>query len=132
MKHVNDKVLLIDDDAFIRKIYKERLSADGFLVEEAESGKSGLQKIEDGEYDLVLLDMVMPDMTGVDVLKKIRSNEKLAGLHVIVLSALGQEADMKEALEEGANAYIVKDQITPRELVARIKNRKAKNHDEQI
>lgn len=120
-KQSNKKILLIDDDSFIRKIYKERLLADGFLVEEADNGRSGLEKIEDGDYDLVLLDMVMSDMTGVDVLKKIRSNDKLAGLQVIILSALGQESDIKEAMDAGANQYIVKDKTTPRELVDKLK-----------
>lgn len=116
-KQTHKRILIIDDDSFIRKIYSERLSADGFDVEEAENGIQGLGKIEIESFDIVLLDMVMTDMTGVDVLKKIRSNSKFADLLVVVLSALGQEADINEALEAGANEYIVKDKITPRELV---------------
>lgn len=114
---MNKKVLLIDDDSFIRGIYRERLVADGFIVDEADNGRDGLEKINSKKYDFILLDMVMFDMTGVDVLKKIRSNDKFANLPVIVLSALGQEADIKEALDAGANEYIVKDKTTPRELV---------------
>lgn len=116
-KQTHRRILIIDDDPFSRKIYSERLSADGFDVDEAENGIQGLDKIESGEYDAILLDMVMSDMTGVDVLKKIRSNDKLTSLIVVVLSALGQEDDIKEALEAGANEYIVKDKTTPREFV---------------
>ena len=120
-KQIHKQILIIDDDPFIRKIYNERLSADGFIVDEAENGLQGLNKIESGTYDVVLLDMAMSDMSGVDVLKKIRSNDKLTNLIVIVLSALSQEDDMKEALEAGANEYIVKDKTTPRELVNTLK-----------
>jgi len=116
-KQTHKRILIIDDDPFIRKIYNERLSADGFDVEEAESGVTGLIKIESGSYDLVLLDIVMSDMTGVDILKKIRSNDKLTNLIVVVLSALGQEDDIKEVLKAGANEYVVKDKTTPRKLV---------------
>ena len=65
--------------------------------------------------------MAMSDMSGVDVLKKIRSNDKLTNLIVVVLSALSQEGDTKEALAAGANEYIVKDKTTPRELVDTLK-----------
>ena len=116
-KQIHKRILIIDDDPFIRKIYRERLLADGFIVDEAENGIQGLDKIESGEYDVVLLDMIMSDMTGVDILKKIRGNDKLTNLIVVVFSALSQEGDMKEALEAGANEYIVKDKITPREFV---------------
>ena len=116
-KQIHKRILIIDDDPFIRKIYSERLSADGFDVDKAENGVTGLSKIESGNYDLVLLDIVMSDMTGVDVLKKIKSNDKLTNLVVVVLSALGQEDDITEALKAGADEYIVKDKTTPRELV---------------
>ena len=116
-KQIHKRILIIDDDPFIRKIYRERLLADGFIVDEAENGIQGLDKIESGEYDVVLLDMIMSDMTGVDILKKIRGNDKLTNLIVVVFSALSQEGDMKEALEAGANEYIVKDKTTPREFV---------------
>ena len=116
-KQIHKRILIIDDDPFIRKIYRERLLADGFIVDEAENGIQGLDKIESGKYDVVLLDMIMSDMTGVDVLKKIRNNDKLTNLIVVVFSALSQEGDMKEALEAGANEYIVKDKTTPREFV---------------
>ena len=116
-KQIHKRILIIDDDPFIRKIYRERLLADGFIVDEAENGIQGLDKIESGKYDVVLLDMIMSDMTGVDILKKIRGNDKLTNLIVVVFSALSQEGDMKEALEAGANEYIVKDKTTPREFV---------------
>ncbi|HDZ54647.1 MAG TPA: response regulator [Candidatus Nealsonbacteria bacterium] len=122
IKKIKKRILLIDDDSFIRKMYKERLLADGFIVDEAENGRDGLEKVNSGDYDFVLLDVVMPDMTGVEVLKKIRANNKLDTLQVIILSALGQELDIKEALNAGAKEYIVKDKTTPRELVERLRN----------
>lgn len=119
MGKISDKkILIIDDDSFIRKIYKERLTADGFLVDEAEDGSEGLEKIKKGNYDLVLLDMVLPDMSGPEILKKIRSQKKFINLQIIILSALGQEADIKKAMDAGANKYIIKDKTTPQELTA--------------
>ena len=108
-KQIHKRILIIDDDPFIRKIYRERLLADGCSVDEAENGIQGLDKIESGKYDVVLLDMIMSDMTGVDILKKIRGNDKLTNLIVVVFSALSQEGDMKEALEAGSKEDIVKD-----------------------
>lgn len=121
MNKENKKVLLIDDDDFIRKIYKDRLMADSFEVDEAKSGSEGLEKLKTGKYNVVLLDMVMPDMSGVEVIKKIRSNKKLSGLSIVVLSALGQESDIKEAMDAGANLYVIKDKTTPQELSIIIK-----------
>lgn len=121
MDKENKKVLLIDDDDFIRKIYKDRFMADNFEVDEAKSGSEGLEKLKTGKCDVVLLDMVMPDMSGVEVIKKIRSNKNLSGLPIVMLSALGQESDIKEAMDAGASRYVIKDKTTPQELSVIIK-----------
>jgi len=113
----NKKILLVDDDSFIRAMFKKGLEKAGFSVDEAEDVGSGLEKIKSGNFNLVVSDMVLPDATGIDLLKKVRSQGQFANLPIVILSSLSQPEKIKEATAAGANKYIIKDQTAPKDLI---------------
>jgi len=115
------KILLVDDDAFLRDMYATKFRELSFEIDVAETVEIALSKLKIGIYDVVLLDMVMPGMTGVDLLKHIKA-EELGGKPIcIMLSNQSEEADKKSALEAGAIGYIVKAELIPSEVVATVK-----------
>ncbi len=113
MKHI----LIIDDDTELCELLQEFFSAEKISSESVNDGISGLDKIKNSEFDLVVLDVMLPEMNGLDVLKEIR---KFSKIPVIMLTAKGDEIDRILGLELGADDYIPKP-FSPRELVARIK-----------
>jgi DNA-binding response OmpR family regulator len=115
------KILLVEDDPFIRKLYRNKLTLAGFAVDEAISGEEGLNKIKAGKPDLVLLDIVLPRKSGLDVLVEIRGNEKTKDIPVIILSVLGQIQNIRRGLALGAQDYLVKSEITISEVVTKIR-----------
>ncbi|MDL1957103.1 MAG: response regulator [Candidatus Desulfofervidus auxilii] len=104
-------VLIVDDSAAIRKIIKKTILISGFDVEnfyEAGNGKEALNILKDNWVDVVVTDIHMPEMSGITLLKKIREDDVLSSLPVIVISTEGREQKVKEALNLGANGYIKK------------------------
>jgi len=112
------KILLVEDDLTMQRGLKDNLEFEGYDVEVAGDGKKGLQNILDNSYDLVILDGMLPHMSGFDVLKKVR--EKGLSLPVIMLTAKGEEIDRVLGLELGADDYVTKP-FSLRELLARVK-----------
>jgi len=112
------KILLVEDDPTMQRGLKDNLEFEGYDVEVAGDGKKGLQCILDNSYDLVILDGMLPYMSGLDVLKKVR--EKGLSLPVIMLTAKGEEIDRVLGLELGADDYVTKP-FSLRELLARVK-----------
>lgn len=115
------KVLIIEDTAGYRRIYQDVLSADGYEVVDADDGSWGLQLALSEKPDLVLLDLVLPGMSGFDVLKELRENPTTADVPVIVFSVLGEGKDIRRARDLGANDYAVKGSVSPREMVRRVR-----------
>ncbi|RJG49572.1 response regulator [Motilimonas pumila] len=111
------QLLLIDDDKELAALLKEFLSLEGFNVELAHDGEAGLAKAKDKPYDLVLLDVMMPKLNGLDTLKQLRQYSEQP---VLMLTAKGEEIDRVLGLEMGADDYLAKP-FSDRELVARIK-----------
>ena len=111
------RILLIDDDIALCELLVRFLSSEGFDVESAHDGITGLETIQSGEYDLVVLDIMMPGKNGMDVLRELRQNSNLP---VIMLTARGEEMDRIIGLELGADDYVPKP-CNPRELSARIR-----------
>lgn len=111
------KILLVDDDAFLRDMYATKFSEKGFSIEVAETADVAITRLRENEYDVVLLDMIMPGMTGVEALDIIKK-EKLGGDPIcIVLSNQSEEQDKSSALAAGAKGYIVKAELIPSEVV---------------
>jgi two-component system KDP operon response regulator KdpE len=111
------KVLLVDDEERMVRFIRLNLEHDGFVVSEAFNGKQALQRLRDETPDLILLDVMMPDMDGFDVLEMMR---EISNVPVIMLTAKGEENDRVRGLELGADDYVTKP-FSPRELTSRIK-----------
>jgi CheY-like chemotaxis protein len=114
-------ILLIEDDPFLIDIYKSKLKEDGFETEVAEDGDEALGKIKEKKPDLILLDIVLPNVDGWEILKKIRSDPGLKDLKVIILSNLGQKDEVEKGIELGATKYLIKAHFTPTEVTTEIK-----------
>lgn len=116
-----EKILIIEDDRFIAKMYQTKLELEGYDVEVAENGAQGVEKIKSFDPDLVLLDIIMPEMDGFGVLEAIRDDDTINSVRVIVMSNLAQEDHLKRARALGAKDYVVKSQYTPMDVVKKIK-----------
>ena len=112
-----ERILVVDDEAGIRELVGSYLRNEGFEVDEAVSGEEALDRFGQGAHDLVLLDLRLPGMGGLDVLREIRRTSEV---YVIVLTARADETDKLIGLEAGADDYITKP-FSPRELVARVR-----------
>ncbi|NOZ26629.1 MAG: response regulator [Chloroflexi bacterium] len=102
------RILVIDDEPDLVHLVSIFLGAAGFEVIGADNGREGIEKIEQVSPDLVICDMVMPNMDGIETVKAIRANPRTRSLPVIMLSARGQTEDVNRALTAGANDYIIK------------------------
>jgi DNA-binding response OmpR family regulator len=111
------KILVVDDEERMVRFIRMNLEHDGFLVSEAFNGKQAIQKMRDATPDLLLLDVMMPDVDGFEVLETIR---EISNVPVIMLTAKGEEDDRVRGLELGADDYVTKP-FSPRELVSRVK-----------
>jgi len=114
-------ILLVDDDLTLREMYSERLKADGFTVEMAKDGEEALSKATDIQPNVILLDIMMPKINGLDVLKRLREQEETKNIPVIVLTALIQDREKMESITRGADDYIVKSETMPGEVIQKIK-----------
>lgn len=114
------RILVVDDESDIRDLLSYNLKKEGFDVETAADGNAALEKARQQHFDLVVLDLMLPNINGIDVCKLFRSDPKLADLPVLMLTAKGEEIDRIVGLEVGADDYMTKP-FSPRELVARIK-----------
>jgi len=112
-------ILLIDDDQLIVDMYTMKLKGAGFKVDVAADGKKGLEKIKQGGWDAVLLDVVLPVMDGFEVLEKLYE-EKVAHPPIILLTNLGQKEDVEKGLKLGAADYLIKADFTPSQVVAKV------------
>ena len=117
------KVLLVEDDRFLRDICGKKLMKEGFNVYEAVDGEQALQFAESVKPDIILLDIILPALDGFQVLQKIRANPdaKISQTPVIMLSNLGQDDDIKKAISLGANNYLVKAHFTTEEIIEKIR-----------
>lgn len=115
--HIGKKALLVEDDVFMLGLLAEKLKKGGFEVVTAQDGNECLQKLGDELPDLILLDIVMPNMDGFQILEKLRGDARLSLIPVIVLSNLGQKDEILKALDLGARDYIIKANTTTGEIV---------------
>lgn len=116
------RILLIEDEFFIRDLYERYLSKNGYEVITAVDGEEGLNKAQNEKVDLILLDIMMPKMTGLEVLKKIKEDGALAkDTPVYLLTNLGQESIIKDAFKMGAEGYLLKAKMLPKQIVEEIK-----------
>lgn len=118
---MNKKILLIDDDTYTRDVYEEVLQEAGFTVATAVNGQDGLQKIKEEDFDVILLDVMMPKLDGLGVLKELQTTSpKTSHGPIIMLTNLSQDPIIDEALKLGATSYITKSDINPDQLVLEV------------
>jgi DNA-binding response OmpR family regulator len=117
-----NKILLVEDDNSLATVYVDRLEAEGFEVKRVENGEDALAAAEGFQPDLVLLDVMMPEINGFDVLDILRNTPKTANLKVIMLTALSQESDKERAMSLGVDDYLVKSQIVIADVIDRIRH----------
>jgi len=115
------KILIIEDDRFLRELMVRKLKMENFEVVEAEDGAEGLKKIKEEKPDLVLLDLILPEMDGFEVLEQKRKDEEIKNIPVIILSNLGQKEEIDRGLQLGAKDYLVKAHFSPSEIIEKIK-----------
>lgn len=120
MANSKGTILVIDDKAEFRRIYGDRLRADGYNVLEAENGSVGLEQLQNNEVNLVLLDVVMPELDGYGVLEKMSTDDKLKSVPVIILSALGDPAEVQKGLGAGASDYLIKGMYSPNDILSKV------------
>ena len=113
-------ILLVEDDTFVSDIYQTKISSEGFEVIPAENGLEAIKKLEERIPDLILLDIIMPYMDGIETLRKIKSEEKWKSIPVILLTNLSEKEKIEEALGIGANDYLIKSHFTPSEVIAKV------------
>ena len=116
------KILVADDEPHILRIVKDKLSNAGFEVASVTNGEDALNAAINEKPDLIMLDVMMPKMSGFEVCQKINADETIKHIPVILLTARGQESDIKTGLEAGASEYITKP-FSPRQMLAKVKEK---------
>jgi len=114
------RILVVDDEPQIRRVMRAALSATGYEVSDARSGEEAVEKLGDERFDLILLDVNLPGMSGMDACRVIRRETLVPDVPIIMLTVRNAEKDIVEALDAGADDYVVKPFGTP-ELLARIR-----------
>jgi len=115
------KILLVEDDRFLIRAYKDGLERRGFEVDTARDGNEAVEKVKSNKPDLILLDLVMPDKNGFEVLEDIKMDDDLKNIPVIILTNLGQEVDKKKGLDLGAVDYLIKSDYSMGQVVDRVR-----------
>jgi DNA-binding response OmpR family regulator len=114
-------LLLIEDEYALCEIYKIQLTTHNILTEFALTGEEGLELAQSKKYDVILLDLMLPDIHGLEVLKKLKENEKTKSMPVIINSNLSDQETMDKGISLGAISYIIKSSMTPDKLAEEIK-----------
>src|SRR3989338_6256332 len=122
MDPASKKILLVEDEDFIRELYVRQLTKAGFQVKSAVDGTSGLETLKAETFDLLLLDIMLPGMNGLQLLREFKTNNPTSPMITILLTNLGQEAVIKEGFDLGAQAYLIKASYTPDQVVTEVKN----------
>lgn len=122
MADKSKRILLVEDDEALSQVYGARLELEGFEVKHVADGENALSAAVEFKPDLILLDAMMPKITGFDVLDILRNTPETANINVIMLTALSQAKDKERAQELGVDEYLVKSQVVIGDVVERIKH----------
>ncbi len=116
---MSKKILIVEDDSFLQGLAANKLSKNDFDVTAAGNGEEAVTELEKGKFDAVLLDLMLPDISGFDILKGFKKDHR--DVPVIVFSNLSDDKDIKKAMDLGADEYLVKANFTLEELVEKVK-----------
>lgn len=125
-----NNILIIEDEQDIREIYVEVLTNAKYTVDQAADGETGMQKIKEGNWDLLLLDIMLPGRDGLKILKEIKETPGLKKGPVIALTNLNSENIIHEVFTSGADGYLIKSEITPDKVVEEIAKVLSKEEEE--
>jgi len=114
-------LMIVEDDPLLIKMYKTKIVSEGYRVVAAQDGEEGLKKAIESKPDGIILDVMMPKLSGIDMLERLRRDPHGKSIPVIVISNLSQEAESNKAKELGANEYLVKANYTPKEVIEHLK-----------
>jgi CheY-like chemotaxis protein len=120
MDTTHKRILLVEDDRFLRRACEAGLRQRGFTVLMAVDGEEALQKARAEVPDLILLDLIMPKIHGFEVLRLLKQDPVTASIPVIVMSNLGQDGDIQQAMAAGAIGYLIKTNLWPRDIVKHV------------
>ncbi|MFA6512514.1 MAG: response regulator [Patescibacteria group bacterium] len=116
------KILVVEDDQFLRDLYVDILTSAGYEVQQASDGEEGYKLIHQGGYDLVLLDIMLPKIDGISILKLAQATPpEKSNRHIVILSNLGQDSIIAEAVNLGARGYMIKSELTPEQALNEVK-----------
>lgn len=122
MSDMKKKILLVEDDMALASVYRSRLDLEGFETEEAHNGEEALSIATEFKPDLILLDVMMPKISGFEVLDILRNTPVTADIKVIMLTALSQPKDKERAEQLGVDDYLVKSQVVIGDVIARVRH----------
>jgi DNA-binding response OmpR family regulator len=113
------RILCIEDEHFISELYARALTKAGYQVDVQLDGRKGMAAAQTDQYDIILLDLMIPNITGIEVLRTLRDPKKTPKMHakIVITTNLEQRDDVRADIENQADGYLVKAEITPRELV---------------
>ncbi len=114
------KILIVEDEMFILDLYNRVLTKAGYMVTTAVDGEDSLQKVNTDKPDLILLDIMMPKMSGMEALEKLKLDEQTKNIPVVMLTNLGDEEIMQKSLQSGATDFLVKAHVTPQNLCEKV------------
>lgn len=115
-------VLIVEDDEFLRSLTAKRLEKESLGVMIAVDGENAMNVLSENRPDIILLDLLLPGLNGFEVLEKVRQDDNLKDVPIIVFSNLGQKEDLEKAKSLGANDYLIKANFTLDDVIAKIKN----------
>mgnify|MGYP001574341508 FL=1 len=116
------KILLVEDEALIRELYTRQLTKAGFVVKPAATGEEAVQILKTENFDVILLDIMLPGINGLQVLREYKLAQPNSPTVVVLLTNLGQESIIKEGFDLGAQAYLIKTSYTPDRIVAEVQS----------
>lgn len=122
MQPSSKKILIVEDEAFIADLYARQLTLAGYQVRVANDGQMGLQVLEQEAFDLLLLDIMLPGINGLELLRQWRGKHPENQMPVLLLTNLGQDAVIKEGFTLGAQGYLIKASYTPDQIVNEVRN----------
>lgn len=116
------RILIVEDDPILSRLYQRVFALEGYDVEAAIDGRDALVKVAACIPSVMLLDIMMPNMNGLQVLDRLKADKKTSGIPVVVLTNLAGVADAKAALDKGARKYVIKSEYEPKQVVAMVKD----------
>ena len=115
------RILLVEDDEFLRDVYQEVLSAEGFSITVAADGNTALEKVKQGNWDLILMDFYIPQLSGIDIVNQIQHLSPSPAKKIVFLTNVSDEKDLNQMATLG-NDYLIKSDLTPQQLVEKVKS----------